>query len=193
MPKVFLKNVFEKNDYIFLFFQRFFKLTGRIFGFVAKDLEWKISVIQKKLTSNESGFHYTTVKKMVQYEHNTSLTFNKGHRSSGTRTLLRLHWALEFILEFMLELSKSSDHDKTSHIASEVYNRTLSKHHPWITRKMAAIAMYLLPSRKDLISAMCKQDYRTVLELLEKVVQAGNEVYARVENVLKENELLNIP
>lgn len=172
---------------------RFFKLTGRLFGFVAKDLEWKLSVIQKKLSDEGQKCHYTTVKKMVQYELNKSMTLRQGQKTSGSRTLLRLHWALEFILEFMSKVSQSTDHDKTSHIASEVYNRTLSKHHPWLTRKLAALAMYLLPSRKDLISAMCKQDYKTVLELLDKVVHAGNEVYGRVDRVLRDNDLLNIP
>ena len=172
---------------------RFFKLTGRLFGFVAKDLEWKISVIQKRVADKDCGCHYTTVNTMVQYELNNVPGLHKGQRFSGSRTLLRLHWALEFILEFMSRISQSTDHDKTSHIASEVYHQTLSNHHPWLTRKMAAIAMYFLPTRKDLISAMCKQDYHTVLELLGKVVQAGNETYQRVDRILAENKLLNIP
>lgn len=172
---------------------RFFKLTGRLFGFVAKDLEWKLSVIQEKLQDRDTGAQYTTVKKMAQYEVNNLLTLKKGNRHAGTRTLLRLHWALEFILQFMSRISQSKDHDKTSHIAAEVYSETLSKHHPWITRKMAALAMYLLPSRKELISAMCKQDNDTVLELLGKVGVAGIEVYTRIDKVLQDLDLLNIP
>lgn len=174
---------------------RFFRLTGSLFGFVAKDLEHKISAIEKKQRSDE-GQHYTTAAKMMQYELNNPSTVHKGSNKlshSGTRTLLRLQWALEFIIEFMSRVCKCSDHDKTSKIASEVYGQTLSKHHPWITRKMAAIAVYLLPSRKDLISVMCKQDYETVLELLDKVVLAGREVYEITEKLYRNHNLSNIP
>ena len=172
---------------------RFFKLTGRLFGFVAKDLESKISVIEKKLLDDNTAKQYTTVKTMVDHEIQNSLTFEKGHHASGSRTLLRLHWALEFILEFMQELGRCSDHDKTSDIATEVYNRTLSHHHPWITRKLAGLAMYLLPSRKDLVVAMCKQDYDHVIELLNKVVHSGKKVYIAIQIILEDNDLLDIP
>ena len=177
---------------IYPFCCRFFKLTGTLFGFVAKDIEWKVSVIESKLKSSRSQ-HYRTVKKMVQYEVNNSMALKKGHDPSGSRTLLRLHWALEFILEFMSRISESTDVDKTSAIASDVYVKTLSNHHPWVTRKMATLAMYFLPSRKELISVMCKQDYTTVLELLHHVVEAGQVVYDTTEKVYAQNNLLRIP
>ncbi|XP_045161715.2 ceramide-1-phosphate transfer protein-like [Mercenaria mercenaria] len=174
---------------------RFFKMTGRLFGFVAKDLEHKISAIERKQNSDE-GQHYTTAEKMIQFEINSPSLVHKGQNKrshSGTRTLLRLHWALEFILEFMSRMSKCSDHERTSKIATEVYEQTLSKYHPWLTRKMAAIAVYLLPSRKDLIHVMCKQDYQTVLQLLDKVVDAGKRVYDLIENIYRDHNLHNIP
>lgn len=171
---------------------RFFQLTGRLFGFVAKDLEHKISIIEKK-QQGDQGQHYVTAEKMIQYELEVSVTQATDAKPLGTRTLLRLHWALEFILQFMSRISKCSDHDKTSKIATEVYEQTLSKHHPWLTRKMAAIAVYLLPSRKDLIHVMCKQEYETVLELLDQVVVDGTRVYELIDKMLSENNLLNIP
>lgn len=164
-----------------------------MFGFVAADLEHKIAVIEKKQSKGSQHQFYGTAQSMVQYEVNSALALNRGSNPSGSRTLLRLHWALEFILEFMSRISKCSDHDKTSKIASEVYEQTLSKHHPWFTRKMAAIVVYLLPSRKDLISVMCKHDYETVLDMLDKVVLAGREVYHLTENIYKASNLLNIP
>lgn len=179
---------------LFLFF-RFFKLTGRLFGFVAKDLEHKISAIELRQQSDK-GQHYMTAEKMIQYELNCPALVHKGSNKlshSGTRTLLRLQWALEFILEFMSRITKCSDHDRTSKIATEVYEQTLSKHHPWLTRKMAAIAVYLLPSRKDLIHVMCKQDYQTVLQLLDKVVVSGKHVYDLTEKLYIDHDLLDIP
>lgn len=162
---------------------------------MAKDLEHKISAIKRK-QHGDQGLHYTTAGKMMQYELNSPSTVHKGSNKlshSGTRTLLRLQWALEFILEFMSRISKCSDHDKTSKIATEVYEQTLSKHHPWLTRKMAAVAVYLLPSRKDLISVMCKQDYETVLQLLSKVVRAGKHVYDITEKLYIDHNLCHIP
>lgn len=174
---------------------RFFKLTGRLFGFVAKDLENKILAIEIRQRS-ENGQHYMTAEKMIQYEINCPSLTHKGSNKlnhSGTRTLLRLQWALEFILEFMSRIRKCSDLDRTSKIATEVYEQTLSKHHPWFTRKMAAIAVYLLPSRKDLIHVMCKQDYQTALQLLDKVVTAGRHVYDLTEKLYSDHDLLYIP
>ena len=163
-----------------------------MFGFVARDLEWKIQTLEKR-RKGPGGHNYCNVRTMLQYEANKDISKVKGILHSGSRTLLRLHWAFEFILEFMSRLSHSSDHDATSVIASEVYKDTLSKHHPWLTRKMAAIAMYFLPSRKELISVMCKQDYKTVLEMMEKVVHTGKDIYQRTEKLYSEYGLLDIP
>ncbi|XP_060606892.1 ceramide-1-phosphate transfer protein-like [Ruditapes philippinarum] len=101
--------------------------------------------------------------------------------------------SVQFILEFMSRIRKCSDLDRTSKIATEVYEQTLSKHHPWFTRKMAAIAVYLLPSRKDLIHVMCKQEYQTALQLLDKVVTAGRHVYDLTEKLYSDHDLLYIP
>ena len=52
------------------------------------------------------------------------LIHSKGKLASGTRQLLRLHYALEFILEFMRQLRHSDEHAKTSHLASEVSQKS---------------------------------------------------------------------
>ncbi|KAH3715938.1 hypothetical protein DPMN_058654 [Dreissena polymorpha] len=172
---------------------RFFKLTGRLFGFVAKDLEGKMYVIQNKLDDDHMHLNYTSVKQMAAFEINNADLSSKSKSFVGCRALLRLHWALEFIVEFMNKLKDASDHDKTSVIASEVYSKTLSRHHPWITRKLAAMAVHLLPSRIELISVMCKQDNQHVLKLLGEVVIEGKRVYDMVESILYNNHLLHIP
>lgn len=163
-----------------------------MFGFVARDLEGKIKTIETR-RKGDDGQHYNNVRSMLQYEVNKGISKDKGRLHSGSRTLLRLHWAFEFILEFMSRISNSTDHDKTSVIAAEVYAKTLSKHHPWITRKMAALAMYFLPSRKDLIEVMCKQNYRAVLEMLHQVVDVGKDIYDTTEKLYGDYDLLHIP
>nr|KAG5689271.1 hypothetical protein BaRGS_005279 [Batillaria attramentaria] len=141
-----------------LFEKGFFRLTGKLFGFVAKDLEWKMKAIEIRRKSPH-GSHYVTLQSMMQYERAEGIVRVKGRVPSGTRQFLRLHRALEFILEFMRQIHQRDDDEKTSHIASQVYHDTLSKHHPWVTRQIAAIAVYMLPPKKTLIDVMCKHDY----------------------------------
>ena len=178
------------NDFLFTLC-RFFKLMGRVFGFVAMDLEDKISILQKLRTSGRKE-KYTTVQSMMSYELEEN-TVNSGKSSpSGSRTLLRLHRALEFVLEFMKKLGESEENAKTSVIATDVYHRTLSNHHTWIVRKMAGVAMYVLPSKKSLIGMMCKQDSDEVSMLLEQVCHAGFPVYETIQNLYANNNLLTL-
>ncbi|KAK3580052.1 hypothetical protein CHS0354_028623 [Potamilus streckersoni] len=171
---------------------RFFKLTGRLFGFVARDLEGKIRVLEMMQKADESQ-NYQSVQSMLEYECGRGTAHTNDFLPSGSRTLLRLHWAMEFIVEFMDRVCKSTDDDTTSQIAAEVYKKTLSNHHPWFTRQIAALAMHLLPSRKQLIQVMCKQDYETVLQLLNRVVESGRQVYNTTQALYAERNLLNIP
>lgn len=55
---------------------------------------------------------------------------------------------LEFIREFLWQLNEISDTDKTSMCCQDAYNKTLAKHHPWVVRKAAIVAMYTMPTRE---------------------------------------------
>ena len=164
---------------------------GRLFRFVAADLESKITILEDYRKSYSKN-KYETVQSMVAYELNNG-TADFGRRNpSGCRTLLRLQRALEFILQFMGEIAQS-DHDaKISTIASKVYHDTLAKHHPWLVQKMAGVVMYILPSKRDLIQMMCKQDLDGVTVLLDEVVDAGKPVYETVYKLYEEHEILNL-
>ena len=165
---------------------------GRLFGFVAADLESKIVVLEAFRVSASKN-NYESVQTMVAHELSEG-TANSGRRNpSGCRTLLRLQRALEFILQFMSEIVYSNDDAKVSSIASKVYHNTLAKHHPWITRKMAGVVMYILPSKKDLIQMMCKQDLDGVLVLLQEVCNIGVPIYSTIYNIYEENDLLSLP
>ncbi|XP_025084092.1 ceramide-1-phosphate transfer protein-like isoform X2 [Pomacea canaliculata] len=167
---------------------RFFHLTGRLFGFVAKDLEGKMKAIEARKAADMES-HYITLQSMMQYEIREGMVRARGQHASGTRQFLRLHYALEFILEFMRQLRCSDEHARTSHIASEVYSRTLSKHHPWITRKLAALAVHMLPSKKHLIDVMCKHDYNSVQTLIDDVTAEGNRIYDIAQRAYENNNL----
>lgn len=151
---------------------RFFRLCGTLFYFVAKDLEGKINVVTDLMQKNNQSF--CTVKAMMLQEANLS-------QRPGACALLRLHRALELILQFMDRLSRSSDDERTSDIAAEVYKNTMAKHDTWLVQKLAGVAMYTLPSRKTLIETMCKQDYEQSSLLVQKATDAGKPVFDAID------------
>ncbi|KAK6990336.1 ceramide-1-phosphate transfer protein [Biomphalaria glabrata] len=169
---------------------RFFKLTGQIFSFVARDLEKKMKAIEYHLNS-QHGNSYKTVQSMVAFEVQNKTALVKHPHAAGTRTLIRLHQALEFILAFMIRIREGDEHELMSKLAWEVYIETLYQHHGWFTRKLAALAVYMLPTKKQLIDVMCKHDYDRVMELVQQVVETGQPVYNMIQEVLKSNDLLH--
>ncbi|RUS88581.1 hypothetical protein EGW08_003681 [Elysia chlorotica] len=182
------------EEYLKAFYElcRFFKLTGPLLGFVAKDIESKIKSVERHVHSKK-GRHYNTVQSMIQFEQSKGITHQKWSPPSGCRMLLRLHQALEFILEFMERLRVTEEHEKISVLAWEVYRQTLYHHHPWVTRKLAQVAVYALPSKKHLIESMCEQDYGTVHGLLTQVVNSGRPVWDTTQLLLASHDLLYIP
>ena len=178
---------------ITLYYLRFFRLLGPVFGFVSKDLEDKISTLQKHLTG-QNGESYKTLETMTTYEvqHNLQKSKPSGLQS-GSRTILRLHRALEFIIAFINRLCESNSQAKTSVIASSVYHVTLAHHHIWLLRKMAAVAMYTLPTRKVLIESLCKHGEEEALALAQQVVCEAKPVYDHMQKVLESKKLLNLP
>lgn len=155
-------------------FHRFFQLMGSVFGFVSSDLKQKIEILIELMSKDDQN--YTTVKSMIEYEKESKI-LEKGEHTNGARTLLRLHrglgiyivWSFlcmnkpsvfhittpcelsDFIREFLRQLGDLSDSDKTSSCCQDAYNKTLAKHHPWVIRKAAIVAMYTMPTRELLL------------------------------------------
>lgn len=197
------------EDYLKAFHElcRFFKLVGPIFAFVARDIAHKIGVLER-LRSSAKGGHYETAAGMVSYELDAGVVLpppssgprqrsgggaGGGGAASGARTLLRLHWALEFIVEFMDRVRAATPDERTARIALDVYERTLARHHPWLTRQLAAVAVHALPGVRSLVDVMCKHDYEHVVGQLERAVGAGRRALAAVDGVLGSRDLLDIP
>lgn len=78
-------------------------------------------------------------------------------------------------------------------MANEVYKETLAKHHVWLVRKMAGVAMYTLPHRQVLIETLCKHSEEEALVLVSEVVAAARPVYTEIMKVLEEHNLNDIP
>ena len=89
---------------------------------------------------------------------------------------------------------KDSPNDESSaKIATEVYHKTLGNYHIWLVRKMAAVAMYTLPSRNQLIETMCKHSLTEVEEIIGNVINAEQVVYDEIQKCFSENNLLDLP
>lgn len=81
-------------------------------------------------------------------ENNSDLGQKKGSPyytyESGTRTLLRLSWFLNFLLEIFKSLLETQNtFDKC---VTDAYEVVLAPHHPWLVRKAAGLALSFAPS-----------------------------------------------
>ena len=72
-----------------------------MFGWVASDIDAKMEIL-RGLKNGEQSEKYQFVQSMIQYEVDNNLIKHKAKDSStGTRNLLRLHRALEYIVAFL--------------------------------------------------------------------------------------------
>ncbi|XP_063220407.1 ceramide-1-phosphate transfer protein [Bacillus rossius redtenbacheri] len=172
---------------------KFFQLMGSVFSFVASDVKEKIGILEdfRKKDKNDN-FH--TFKKMVDFEKENSLLHSEGY-VSGSRTLLRLHRGLDFIREFLKGIGELQETDKTSAICQKAYNNTLAKHHPWVIRKSAVVAMYALPTRKALLLKVCgdENEVKKATEVLPAMLEVTADAYNRTEKLFTEHNLHDLP
>lgn len=171
-------------------------LLGSVFGFVASDIISKINILEEYRKS-ENASQYETLQSMIEYESSNGITADTT-RPSGSRTLLRLHRSLEFIMSFMKEFSLADANAKSSTIAQKCYKETLSKYHPWLIQKGAMFAMYTLPARQQFIERVyggtCDE---TIVQLYGKlmsdIADVSKKVYDETHKLYEANNLLNLP
>ncbi|KAJ8686621.1 hypothetical protein QAD02_022415 [Eretmocerus hayati] len=170
---------------------KFFQLMGSVFGFVSSDLKQKIEVLHA-LLSNDQDNNYASIKRMIEYEKENQL-LNKNDFVNGARTLLRLHRGLDFIAEFLRQLSELDDSDNTSACCQDAYNKTLAKHHSWIIRKAAKVAMYTMPNRELLLKKVCGNHVQKNVDVLPKVLEVTADVISRTQTVYEIHQLHTLP
>merc|ERR1719219_2642148 len=84
---------------------KFLNLLGTVFGWVASDVVAKISTLKGHVNSEETGSHYVSIQTMTAYEVKENLIKYKARDSTtGSRNLLRLQRALEYIIAFMVKV-----------------------------------------------------------------------------------------
>lgn len=128
--------------------------------FVTSDLEAKINLLEK-YRKDEAGMcnpAYMTIQSTVEYETRENL-LRDPKRQSGSRTILRLHRALEFLSMMMLNLSKLDERSETVSAARDAYSKSLARHHPWPIRTIASVAMKTLPHKKNLVESVLGKEH----------------------------------
>ncbi|XP_046747748.1 ceramide-1-phosphate transfer protein [Diprion similis] len=169
---------------------KFFQLMGSVFSFVSSDLKQKMDILAELISKDEQNF--VTIKSMIQHETENNL-LQKADYTNGSRTLLRLHRGLDFIKEFLRQLGELSDGDKTSACCQDAYNKTLAKHHPWIIRKGAVVAMYAMPTRELLFKKVCGDNVQRNIDILPKMLEVTADVFKRTDKLYEINNLHALP
>ncbi|XP_043505651.1 ceramide-1-phosphate transfer protein [Polistes fuscatus] len=169
---------------------KFFQLMGSVFSFVSSDLKQKIDILVDLTNKNDQN--YVTIKSMIEHEKENKL-IEKSDSVNGARTLLRLHRGLDFIREFLRQLGELSDADKTSTCCKDAYNKTLAKHHPWVIRKAAIVAMYTMPTRELLFKKVCGANVQRNVDILPKMLEVTADVFNRTHNLYELHQLHTLP
>ncbi|XP_014664578.1 PREDICTED: ceramide-1-phosphate transfer protein-like [Priapulus caudatus] len=178
---------------------KFFHHMGRVFTFVASDIHEKCTILTGHLQS-DVGTHYSSIRDMVDYEVSNSITVvhDRHKLASGCRTLLRLHRALKFIIEFLDKLSAAALDDHVSSIGHKAYDTTLRHYHPWLVRQAVGLAMYALPNVHGLAKIVAENnghqlDHSLMQGSLQKIVQAAQPVYDVTQEMYEASNLLDLP
>lgn len=161
---------------------KIFGVLGKVFSFVSSDVTSKISILRSKLNSDPLNYH--SVVSMVTHEKESSVITSDP--SNGSRTLLRLHRALEFVAEFLIELDLSTGSNISGGV-SKAYNSTLAKYHTWLIRQAVGAAMHTLPSKEYILKHINQSD-----SSITRLVTVIRDVHSAVQAVFEDNSLLQL-
>lgn len=167
---------------------------GSIFKFVTSDITEKLNTLNNYLASNDSE-NYVNLESFVKFEIQHGRVEFKTKNDSACRTFLRLHRALLFVSEFLKELQAHEDSSSLSEMTWKVYEKTLGKYHNWAIKKLVGVALYTLPTKKQLTSKMLQsglneQDLKSYNVDLTNTL---DNLYSICQCVLEKNNLLSLP
>ncbi|KAF2351517.1 Glycolipid transfer protein domain [Trinorchestia longiramus] len=162
-----------------------------MFNFITSDLVSKLNILRCYRKGGAADY-YVTVQSMLQYEkEQPSLT-----QPSASRTLLRLHRALQFVCGFLREMITVSMDAKLGPVAKPVYAETLAKFHPWLISKTVGAVLLLLPDKKVMITRLFGESEASQLKSLEKfpdLVKVLEKIYDATQKFYSDYDMLNLP
>lgn len=178
---------------------RFLNTMGKAFSFVSADVVDKVGILENFRKSEAAG-DYETIEKMMKYEKSQGLiNYDEPPSSkvpaSGSRTLLRLHRALKFLLLFLEKIAKNEDNGKVSVMGYNAYHASpMANYHPWIVRKAVGIAVYMLPDREKFIKQLCQNlSTEELTDLMADTSVAMDSVFEYTQALYSKYELMEIP
>jgi len=169
---------------------------GPIFSFIVTEVNSKLDILEHHLAS-EAGEHYRTVEEMIQYEVANGIITRSpepGEQPSGSRTLLRLHRALQFITLFCCELAQADGTETFSAIAERAYSATLATHHEWVLSSLVSASLNALSTLSSFFRRVSPEGSdEQVVDQLNTAVLAMQPVYDRIQTLYSDNGLLQLP
>eukprot|EP00040_Diaphanoeca_grandis_P012276 m.62381 g.62381 ORF g.62381 m.62381 type:complete len:210 (-) comp23140_c3_seq1:267-896(-) len=120
---------------------------GKVMSFVVSDIDSKMKILEDYVA--ESPQVNSNLQSMIQFEVDNNLTANT-KKASASRTLLRLHRALEFIVALIDGLVNETENKSASAISRAAYDNTLSPHHTWIVRTGVQVSLKMIGSRETI-------------------------------------------
>merc|ERR1712168_17333 len=165
---------------------------GTVFSIVATDAKDKVDILHS--LSDQGLEAYMTLESMMLYERQIHET--TGAPLVGSRTLLRLHRALKFVMLFMQQVSQLNEQEQAvSDIAYKAYEESLANYHPWFLRHTAKLAVYALPSRHELLTKLYPGCYNVHKshEQLHQASQTIQRLYSNVDVLFTKHNLHDLP
>ncbi|CAF3109295.1 unnamed protein product [Rotaria socialis] len=171
---------------------KFLDQLGYIFKFVKDDVIDKLKVLQSFIDKDKkSESHFDTIEKAIDYE--TEHNFIKTNPDNFTRTLLRLHRALIFIVEFLRSLIDRPLSESTTTIAIHCYETTLYHHHSFLVRQSVKMGFLLLPSRRQLDDIIFHGHKAELLDQYKTFIKIIQQIFDTIETLYAENNYLQLP
>ncbi|KAL1285913.1 Ceramide-1-phosphate transfer protein [Trichinella pseudospiralis] len=164
----------------------------------------RLTALFRQCREMEEGIHLSTyllayeelnnVKTMLDYEKGVGMLEDANNCvNNGSRTLLRLHRALLFVVRF-IESVRQSTSDNIITLAKAAYDCTLANYHSWIIRRAVHLALYTLPTRRELLRHILgNDDANNAEQCLDALMLECNTVYDAVEKLYGERKLLQLP
>ena len=148
----------------------------------------------KQHRSSAVNTNYVSVNSMTDFEASRNLAISAhGRLPSGSRTLLRLHRAMLFLIHFFRRISNVDETDKLSQLALESYNNTLAQHHNWSIRNVVKLALRTLPTRTGLLKEIGNYSEMQLCKEMEELANVLQKVYSIIEQIYEKNNFLNLP
>ncbi|CAF3865811.1 unnamed protein product [Rotaria sordida] len=183
---------------------KFCDSLGYIFKFVKDDVIDKLNILQLFVDKDIENFD--TIQKAINYE--TEYNLIKTNPNNFTRTLLRLHRALLFIIEFLHGLAERPLSESTTTIATQCYDATLNNYHTikyktnihnrtildaFLIRKSVKIGFRILPSRLQIDEAIFHGHKTELLEQYKTFIKIIQQIYDTIQTFYTEKKYLQLP